>query len=210
MKIGILSDIHGNLPALEIALKKIGSVDGYIILGDVVNYGPWSNECVLLVEQLENCVKLLGNHDKDFLFGKCSCENDLAVNFFEHCYQNFNTHSYLKMYDISYDFENYTFKHTIDNAYIFPDTRLELGKNYVIGHSHHQFKSEYNGFYLVNPGSVGQNRKFINEINFMTYEPPNNFNFYALLYNVDIIIQKMKSCNYPSSCINYYLSKKSK
>ena len=36
MKIAFFSDIHGNLPALEIAIKESGNVDGYIILGDVV------------------------------------------------------------------------------------------------------------------------------------------------------------------------------
>ena len=67
MKIAFFSDIHGNLPALEIAVKKSGKVDGYYILGDVVNYGPWSNECVQMLETLPNCIKILGNHEDYFI-----------------------------------------------------------------------------------------------------------------------------------------------
>ena len=85
MKFAFLSDIHGNLPALEIALKESGNVDGYFILGDVVNYGPWSNECVQLINTLPNCIKILGNHEEYFIEGKCDCENYLANNFFNHC-----------------------------------------------------------------------------------------------------------------------------
>ena len=43
MKSAIISDIHGNLPALEKLIKNTQFVDRYVILGDVVNYGTWSN-----------------------------------------------------------------------------------------------------------------------------------------------------------------------
>ena len=68
MKIAFLSDIHGNLPALEIAIKDVGEVDGYFVLGDVVNYGPWSNECVDMLEDLQNCKKIRGNHEYFFIW----------------------------------------------------------------------------------------------------------------------------------------------
>ena len=198
------------MPALEIALKGIGHVDGYIILGDVVNYGPWSNECVLLLEQLDNCIKLLGNHDEDFIKGECSCNNILAKEFFEHCYQNFNSHMCLNMYEKSYIFCGYTFIHTIKNKYIFKDSNIILDKNYIVGHSHKQFKTIRNGYNLINPGSVGQNRSYINEINYMTYEPPDKIKFFSTLYDIELIIKKMKDRKYPASCINYYLNKKFK
>ena len=78
MKLLFFSDIHGNLPALEIAVKDACDVDGYIILGDVVNYGPWSNECVMMVENLQNCKKIRGNHEDFFIAGQCGCDNFLA------------------------------------------------------------------------------------------------------------------------------------
>ena len=43
MRYLVFSDVHGNLPALEKVLNKENKVQGYINLGDVVNYGPWGN-----------------------------------------------------------------------------------------------------------------------------------------------------------------------
>jgi diadenosine tetraphosphatase ApaH/serine/threonine PP2A family protein phosphatase len=64
MLIGLFSDVHGNLPALEVVLKELKElkVDRLVCLGDTVGYGPFPNECVDLVR--EHCaVVLKGNHD---------------------------------------------------------------------------------------------------------------------------------------------------
>lgn len=63
MRILILSDIHGNLVALESVLSAAaGRYDAIWCLGDIVGYGPRPNECVALMrEQAALCV--MGNHD---------------------------------------------------------------------------------------------------------------------------------------------------
>ncbi len=64
MIIALISDIHGNLPALEAALEYIHTIkpDKIYCLGDIVGYGPWPNECVQLVD--DTCDQsLMGNHD---------------------------------------------------------------------------------------------------------------------------------------------------
>jgi len=64
MKIGIISDIHSNIEALDVAFKWLDDqkVDEVICLGDVVGYGPSPNECCDLIKK--NCsATLLGNHD---------------------------------------------------------------------------------------------------------------------------------------------------
>jgi len=60
----IISDIHGNLEALEVVLADIRSqgIDTIYCLGDVVGYGPNPRECLDLVMQNAK-VCLLGNHD---------------------------------------------------------------------------------------------------------------------------------------------------
>jgi predicted phosphodiesterase len=66
--IAILSDVHGNLPALEKFLKSTKYIaDTYICLGDVVNYGPWNDECLEFVHSLPGVVLLEGNHERLFL-----------------------------------------------------------------------------------------------------------------------------------------------
>src|SRR3990172_3513430 len=45
-KLAILSDIHGNLPALEAVMADLENfeVDQVIVAGDVINFGPYSNQ----------------------------------------------------------------------------------------------------------------------------------------------------------------------
>lgn len=67
--IAIISDIHGNLEALEQVLKDIEEqqITEIYCLGDIVGYGPNPRECIDLVEK--HCqVCLLGNHDQGALF----------------------------------------------------------------------------------------------------------------------------------------------
>jgi len=64
MRYGIISDIHANQEALEVALEWLREegVDEVICLGDVVGYGADPNECCRLVRETAS-VTLLGNHD---------------------------------------------------------------------------------------------------------------------------------------------------
>ncbi len=69
MKRAIISDIHGNLEALETVLAHIKEqgIDEIFCLGDVIGYGPKPCECLDAV--MANCkVALLGNHDQGALF----------------------------------------------------------------------------------------------------------------------------------------------
>lgn len=62
MKYVIISDIHGNLEALQSVLSAIDDQDQVLCLGDTVGYGPNPNECLhLLRERQATCI--LGNHD---------------------------------------------------------------------------------------------------------------------------------------------------
>jgi|YNPNPStandDraft_1061719.scaffolds.fasta_scaffold45762_2 predicted phosphodiesterase len=63
MKYGILSDIHGNLEAMEAVLEALGEVDSYLCLGDVVGYGANPNECCARIREIA-AVTILGNHDE--------------------------------------------------------------------------------------------------------------------------------------------------
>ncbi len=62
--IALLSDIHGNLPALEAVVADIRAAapDAVYVLGDLVNGCPWSAEVVDLLRSL-GWPTLQGNHD---------------------------------------------------------------------------------------------------------------------------------------------------
>ena len=208
MKIVVFGDVHGNLPALELMVDDAKKVDQYICLGDVVNYGPWSNECVQFIAEMENCIKIKGNHEDYFIDGKCDAKHFLVQEFFSFCYDNFEQQSLINNYKTEFKMEEYLFRHTIENRYIYHDSIINLENNYFIGHSHQQFKIESNGYVLYIPGSVGQNRQFINEINYMIYDTKsNNVDFRSLFYDVDIVIKQMSKMDYPEICLDYYRNK---
>lgn len=50
-RLALLSDIHGNLPALDAVLADVAElhVDHIVVAGDVVNWGPWSAEALARV-----------------------------------------------------------------------------------------------------------------------------------------------------------------
>ncbi|HEX2698788.1 MAG TPA: metallophosphoesterase family protein [Acidimicrobiales bacterium] len=60
----VLSDVHGNLPALEATLAALAGqrIDRYLCAGDLVGYGPFPNQCVEVMASLPG-VGIAGNHD---------------------------------------------------------------------------------------------------------------------------------------------------
>jgi len=63
-EIAIISDVHGNLEALQAVLADIAvkGIKSIYCLGDIVGYGPNPNECCALIR--ESCQYIVaGNHD---------------------------------------------------------------------------------------------------------------------------------------------------
>ena len=66
MRFLILSDVHGNIDALEAVLTRAPreSYDRLLVLGDLVGYGATPNEVVDRIFDLKPDVMIRGNHDK--------------------------------------------------------------------------------------------------------------------------------------------------
>ena len=206
MRTLVFSDIHGNLPALEALLKR-EVVDNYISLGDVVNYGPWSNECVDLVCSLP-CITIIGNHEDSFLAratARFRCAG-IAKSFSDFCYPSFDRFDIIKGWREAYELNGFTFRHTLEGKIIYPDSVVRFDKNYVIGHSHHQSYHEHEGNRLYCIGSVGQNRHCINRIDYLIIDG-NECELKNMLYDVNIILDEMRARGYPQEFIDYYNNK---
>ncbi len=211
MKVLIYSDVHGNLPAFRKMLEHEGSCDSHICLGDLVNYGPWSNECVDLALSLPNSTILMGNHEEAFIAGHYPGENELVQKFFKKTYSEFKKKNQISTFIYQSKLDQFICVHTIGDKYIYPGTNILLGNNYLIGHSHHQFKYTNNNFTLYNTGSVGQNRKFINEINYLTYDDQTQtISMKSIKYDIEELVEQMRKEKYPSDCIEYYMKKERK
>ena len=73
MRLAVLSDVHGNLPALEAVLSDVatlGAPDAYWVLGDLVAFCPWPAETLARLRSLPTVSFLQGNTDRYLVTGR--------------------------------------------------------------------------------------------------------------------------------------------
>ncbi|MDG6225243.1 MAG: metallophosphoesterase family protein [Candidatus Thermoplasmatota archaeon] len=68
MRIGLISDLHGNVPALESVLEEL-DVESIVCLGDLVGIGPDPAGVVDIVMKDKRIQSVRGNHDHNAAFG---------------------------------------------------------------------------------------------------------------------------------------------
>ncbi|MFP4163274.1 MAG: metallophosphoesterase family protein [Chitinispirillaceae bacterium] len=153
MKYAIISDIHGNLEALNAVLKDIKkrSVDEIICLGDVVGYYPDPQKCIDLVRSnVSHCIA--GNHDYAAI-GKIDTTNftyyaHTAIEWTKH-HLGSSEKEFLETLPLTVEIDDMFFTHSSpsnprDWAYVFPDSEdavFEAFNSLVhrvnfIGHTH--------------------------------------------------------------------------
>jgi predicted phosphodiesterase len=76
VRIALISDIHANLPALEVVLAdiEVRGVDATYHVGDLVGYAPWPNEVVALLAD-RGITGVAGNYDSTvgLAYKHCGC-----------------------------------------------------------------------------------------------------------------------------------------
>ena len=210
MKVAVFSDVHGNLLALQRFVDATRNVvDAYLCLGDVVDYGPWNDECLEIVWQLPGITILEGNHERLFL-GREDLDHEPALvqDFFRHSSRFFSRADLIMDLPRAARLGIFECRHTIDGRSIYQDTSIEIACNYMIGHTHHQFQIDRSGFAIVNPGSVGQNRKWIDMIDYSILDTVSGkLEMHSIAYDVDLFLSELRVRDYPEHCIRYYASK---
>lgn len=168
--IGLISDVHGNMPALEAVLDDMPEVDAYVNAGDVVGYNPYPSECVEAVRD-RGIATVQGNHDRavagDTSFGFHS-DAGRAV---EWTQENVDDETLDWLGELPAERETVVSGVRVKivhgapgdpDRYTFPrdfsESLLEGEDVLVLGHTHVQAKREYDEGVVVNPGSVGQPR----------------------------------------------------
>lgn len=210
MVIAILSDVHGNLPALERFVQSTRKVaDSYVCLGDVVNYGPWNDECLEVVHSLPDVVLLEGNHERLFLGTESiTSEIPLVQEFYDHSIKHFSRRDLISGLPTSHNLGSFVCTHTIGDGRIYADTEVELDNNYIIGHTHHQYKIQRSGKTLANCGSIGQNRKSIDRISYGLYDlESDSLTLHEESYPFERFIEELSARGYSQRCKDYYLNK---
>ena len=176
MTIGLISDIHANLPALDAVLEAMSDdLDAIVCAGDIIGYSAWPAACVERVRETCDLV-VQGNHDRDVTTPASYAHNEMAQAGLEHAKaeltaeqiswlselppikrafdgQLFVVHSHPENVDRNVDKSMFSSQ----RAYMDDNTQV-LG----VGHTHKQAAMNMARFdsqgWVVNPGSVGQPR----------------------------------------------------
>lgn len=170
MKIGILSDVHANAPALCTVLDSMPDVDKIIHAGDVVGYGPHPSEVVSIFKE-NNIISIAGNHDRGIKNMQQFKEQyvPLAAEALKWTRNQLSESelTYLKSLpeECSLRKSQVHIAHGAPgkpDEYIYPGeiTNSLLGEEdlLVLGHTHKQVACRFDNGLVLNPGSVGQPR----------------------------------------------------
>lgn len=210
MKIAVISDVHGNLPALNAVISDLEGVASLVIsLGDVVNYGPWSNECVERLTNMPRVICLQGNHEQLFHgLHPLDHEMPLVQSFCRVTMPTFNQAEVTKTWPLHLQRGKWVFTHTIDEKKIYADTEINPKQSTFLGHTHHSFDVQRGMFRIVNPGSVGQNRKRLDIACYAIFdEDSETVELRYVNYDVRPLFEEMRRKKYPNECLAYYESK---
>ncbi|WP_135535197.1 metallophosphoesterase family protein [Halostella pelagica] len=168
MRLGVISDVHGNKVALDAVLEDMPAVDGLLCAGDVVGYNPWHAECVDAVRE-RNVPTVMGNHDRAVATGTEFRFNSMAGAGVEHARETLSDDQVewlaaLPDERIECDGRvKIVHGHPDDpDRYTYPDDFSPhlLGDEdaLIMGHTHVQGHEQYEEGIVMNPGSVGQPR----------------------------------------------------
>ena len=170
MRIGVISDIHGNYEALKAVLEELErlNVTDIYCLGDVVGYYSQVNECC---EELikRDIPSLMGNHDWYMASGGFCPRSKSANDCLDYQRKIISEKNikWLRSNPVQRFVGNIHMVHggwsdPIDEYILNPNEEYFLnirGYIFMSGHTHIQSLNIFNDKIYCNPGSVGQTFK---------------------------------------------------
>jgi putative phosphoesterase len=182
-QVAVITDIHGNLPALQAALARIDElgIERVYCGGDLVGYGPQPNEVCALVEE-RGIPTIYGNYDYAIArdLEDCGCayidqhDRELGQQSVDWTLVATDQRSKDYMRELPFDLRFQVGEagvHLVHgsprkvNEYLFEEkpaslyerlARAETDRVLVFGHTHKPWVHEYGGVLFVNCGSVGK------------------------------------------------------
>ncbi|MCP4673160.1 MAG: metallophosphoesterase family protein [Desulfobacula sp.] len=205
--IAIISDIHGNLSALEAVLNEIDKLAcrQIIFLGDIAGYYVQPGECIDLLNE-RDVIHLLGNHDQYIIEGMDCPRSRVVSQLIDYQRNLFSKKqlSWLKRSRKKYQIGNKLFVHggAIDpvDEYIYEIgiDQFPIGvKFFFSGHTHVQIVAKFRNKIYCNPGSVGQPRDGDHRAAFAVLENENIY-LHRVTYDIGRTVIQMKNAGFES------------
>jgi putative phosphoesterase len=182
-KVAVITDIHGNEPALEAVLGRIAQlgVDEVYCGGDLVGYGPRPNEVCRTIEE-RGIPTIYGNYDHAIArdLDDCGCfyptprDREIGEASVAWTLEHTDERSKRYMHDLPFDLRFEVGRGRVRlvhgsprkvNEYLLEDRdartfeRIAEGADcdlLLFGHTHKPWIREYGGVLFVNCGSVGK------------------------------------------------------
>ncbi len=178
MKVALISDLHGNLVALDAVLADAegARVDRVICLGDVATLGPRSREVLARLHAI-GCACIVGNHDAfllDAALIRSYTETPVVVDAVDWCRAQMSEAelAFVRTFRAGLDvalgggatlccYHGTPRSHMEDLLPAAPAAELDrmlAGHTATVmagGHTHLQMLRQHRGTLVVNPGSVG-------------------------------------------------------
>lgn len=210
--VAIISDIHGNYPALKAVLSDIkdNGVKQIFCLGDLVGYYCYVNEVVDTIQALDiPCI--MGNHDFALAYNNGvierskTCTKILNWQLERISERNFDFIKTLRpsmsldLNDKSHFLTHGGLSDNIDEYLFNVSDEYFIANNFkkdvlVTGHTHlPNMKKFYSGQTWLNPGSVGQPRDGDNRASYLIINTDHTFSFIRVVYDYNSVVEKMKA-----------------
>lgn len=211
MQIGLISDIHGNLPALEAVISDMPGVETIVCVGDVIGYNPWPCECVERVREVAS-VTVQGNHDRNVRSPETYRANHMAYAGLEYAQEKLSEdqitwldelprkeiiaeNQFLIVHDHPEIQDRYVMPHMFSSLWSY----LNDYDGLALGHTHVQHRETDNGQVLVNPGSVGQPRDEDPRAAYAVLDTETmRVDLHRVTYDIDRVIDKVEEVGLPT------------
>ena len=216
MKIGIISDIHSNIYALEAVLDDMESrnIDLIACTGDLVGYGTRPNEVINTIRK-NRILTIMGNYDDAIGNFKmiCGCDykdpKDAEKASLSMYFTSMETTDENKKYlsslpkEATLNFNNKTIKLVhgstrLINEYLKEDSKEakevmdELDEDILVcGHTHIPYYKYYGEKLLVNAGSVGKPKTNKPSANYVIINIDNMSSFEVEIIEVNYDFEKI-------------------
>jgi len=215
MKVLIISDIHGNLAALD-AIRE--EADKVFCLGDMVNYGPYPRACLERVRDLTDGV-VRGNHDNAISRDvDCGCsikykELSDAGKIYTKGILNKDEKDYLANLPVTLHTKingtEFLFSHGSPGGDMYKYLRPDVSQKELedelkdihadivfIGHTHLPMVRRIHDIIVVNPGSVGQPRDGVPMASYAVWED-GSISIKRVPYDIEATIKGLQGSNIP-------------